>query len=300
MLQIHRLGYALGAQVTGVDLRKPLETEVIAQIRQALLEHIVLCFPGQRLEREHMRVFCGSFGELDDVSRTNYYDPQNPGVLMRSNKPLIIDGKQALRDGGANHWHSDYSFTQRPNTITFLSNQELPDVGGNTMFANMYTAYETLSPAYQRMIEPLFAIHDYAHGSGFARGSAEQRAKMTSLNPPVVHPLVRVHPETGRKALYIVQRVQRFTGMTEEESQSLIGHLMPHAVSYEFVYRHVWTLHDLLIWDNRSAMHVAVQDYDQSQIRRMLRCSLRGPETGELYTEESDSAPAAPELATAN
>jgi taurine dioxygenase len=153
----------------------------------------------------------------------------------------------------------------------------------------MYMAYEALSPAFKRMIEGLSGVHDYTLGAGYARSSPEKRAEMSQRNPPVVHPVVRVHPETGRKALCIGARVRSFAGMTEEEAKPLLRFLNSYATSYEFLYRHCWAVNDLVMWDNRCSMHFAVQDYDGAQLRHMLRSSLVGPKSGSLYSSDADS-----------
>jgi taurine dioxygenase len=296
-MQIKRLGYALGAEIAGLDLRDPAEPAITAEIRQAVLDHIVICIRGQHLGRKHMRVFCENFGRLDDGSQSNFGDPNDPGIMMRTNKPIVIDGKVAVAGGGANLWHSDHSYSQHPNTLTFLSAQELPDIGGDTMFANMYMAYDALTPAFQSLIEPLSAVHDSALSGGAARATPEQLEKMLRRSPPVAHPVVKIHPETRRKALYVGKRIRMFAGMTEEESRPLLAFLNSHAVRYEFIYRHRWAPNDLLVWDNRCAMHYAVSDYDQQQTRRMMRCSLLGPSTG-TFVDQNGAASSERELAT--
>jgi taurine dioxygenase len=282
-LQIRRRGYALGAEITGVDLSRPLDDRTVAAIRQAWLDHIIIYLPAQTLSPEGLRDFAARFGELD-MHNTGLFNrhAEFPQVLVRANTPISLNGKQAASSPAADHWHSDYSHSQRPSTITFLTATDVPDVGGDTMFANMYMAYDTLSPAFARMIEPLSAVHDFALSGGYARSSTDVQLQ----KPPVVHPVVTVHPETGRKALYVDKFVRNFVGMTEEESKPLLNFLLGHATRYEFIYRHRWTVRDLVMWDNRCALHYAVQDYDRSQLRRTLRTSLIGPKTGEVYQPE--------------
>ena len=292
-LNVRRLGYALGAQIEGVDLSKPLDDATTAEIRQAWLDHIVLCFPGQRIEADQLRAFCARFGELDDNHGSLNRYPDQPHVLALTNKPIQISGKTVGGYGRADNWHSDHSYTVRPTTGSFLSAKVLPDVGGETMWTNMYTAYETLSPAFQRIVDGLESMHDIRMSAGYPRRGPEDQAKLLRLNPPVVHPVVRVHPETGRKALYIGDRVRKFVGMSEEESKPMRDYLIRHAIRYEFIYRHRWTADDLLMWDNRCSMHFAVQDYDQAQLRRMMRCALVGPVTGRLHSEDDEGAPLA-------
>ena len=153
------------------------------------------------------------------------------------------------------------------------------------MFASMYVAYDTLSPKLKSLVDPLIGVHDISLGRAYHRIQPDAQAEMMRLNPPIAHPIVQIHPETGRKALYVGSRIRNFVGMTEEESQPLIRYLNEHATRYEFIYRHRWTLHDLLIWDNRCALHYAVGDFDRGQLRQMQRCSLLGPQKGQFLTD---------------
>jgi taurine dioxygenase len=296
-LRVRRLGYALGAEVTGVDLSRRLDEATVAEIRRLMLDHVVLCFPQQNLEAEALKAFCSRFGELENNEQSINRHPDDAEVLIVANKPLVVNGKQFTGYARADKWHSDHSFTSHPTTLTFLVAKELPEIGGNTMWANMYMAYDALSRAMQRLIEPLSAMHDIKQGPAFARVDATMQAKLTQYQEPVAHPVVSVHPETGRKVLYVGTRLRKFVGMSEEESKPLIDFLNQHAVRYEFLYRHRWSLSDLVVWDNRCALHFAVQDYDQGFTRRMLRCSLVGPQSGELHPEETGAALAAPALA---
>ena len=286
-LEIRKLGFALGAEVSGVDLTQPLDDEVVADIRRAYNDHILLCFPGQKLEPRAMAAICRRFGELDD----NRHSPElryadEPDVILIANKPVARVGREAAVAVRADLWHTDFSHHERPTTVTFLFAQALPAVGGDTMFANTYLAYETLTQAFRELIDPLHAVHDYSLGKLYANSSPEQRARSKALNPPVVHPLVRMHPETRRKTLYVSSKVRNIVGMTVEESRPILDFLNAHAASPEFVYRHRWSVGDFVLWDNRCSLHVAVQDYDKTQMRSMLRCSLLGPKTGKLEKED--------------
>jgi taurine dioxygenase len=164
--------------------------------------------------------------------------------------------------------------------------KDMPDVGGDTQFVNLYMAYEALSPAFQRMLESLSGVHEWARGPKVDPGK--------QLYPPVVHPMVRVHPESGRKSLYVADRIRHFVGMTEEESRPIVDFLMHHATRYEFMYRHRWGANDLVIWDNRCTLHYAVQDFDQEQLRRNWRSSLVGPRAGEVYIEPDSRSAVTP------
>ena len=291
--QVRRLGYALGAQLTGVDASRPLDAGAIDATRRALLEHIVLVLPAQDLGPGELTAFCEAFGEPDVYNtRPHNRHPEHPAIYVAANKGRTDSAAPTVKKSSpANQWHSDYAHCRRPSTITFLLGKDLPEVGGDTMFANLYTAYETLSPAYRAMIEPLQAVHDIRLGAGYASQTPEQQAKDIELNPPVVLPLVRAHPETGRKALFVTDRIRSFVGMTEEETRPILGFLREHAVRYEFTYRHRWTRGELVMWDNRCALHYAVQDYDRStQFRRMLRCSLVDREArSPVYSQAKDA-----------
>ena len=232
----------------------------------------MLVFPGQDLPSERLTDFAAQFGELDDNRWTkSLRHPQHDEIVILETKPVA--GHDLGKIFERRVWHTDLSFSSRPATATFLNAKHLPEVGGDTMFANQYMAYDALSDGFRQTIAPLSAVHDNTLGGAAAKLKAEVR----SLMPPTAHPLVRVHPETGRKALYVGERVSHIVGMTEEESRPILRFLQAHTVRYEFVYRHRWRLHDLVMWDNRCALHYAVGDYNG--LRRMQRCSLRGPAT---------------------
>ena len=298
-MEVRRCGYALGAQIRGVDASKPLDATTVEAIRKAWRDHVVVYLPGQALNAHQFRDFCGRFGELDtfNLDLLTGSLPRHPDlsdVVVRANKPVAVNGQTTVpKSSAANKWHSDYSYSPRPSTMTFLLGKELPGIGGDTMFSNQYMAYETLSPALQRMLDPLEAVHDFTLGSGaYQRSGAAEQAQMRLQNPPWVHPLVQVHPETGRKSLFIAERLRNFAGMSEEETKPFLDFLMQHSTRYEFTYRHRWAVDDLVIWDNRCSLHYAVQDY-APEMRMLLRCSLLGPAAGHPLAAQATPIPTA-------
>jgi taurine dioxygenase len=272
--------------VTGLDLRLPLDDSTTARIRTAWLEHLVLCFPEQNLSAEQLRNFAATFGELDDnrASPHNRH-PDYPDVMLLTNKPANGKPWDGLRSG--ERWHTDLSTTMHPTSATLLLCKERPSVGGDTMFANQYIAYEALSLGMREMVGRMEAIHDITRGRGSER-SPEILAQARTLKPPIVQPAVRTHPETRRKTLYMSHRVRRFKEMSDSESLPILEYLEEHAVQDEFVYRHRWALGDLIVWDNRCLLHKALGDYDMwNQARVMLRASVLGHQSGYLFTGDS-------------
>ena len=289
-VHIRRLGYALGAEVTGLDLSVPPDADTVAELRNAWLEHIVLCFPEQDLTPEQQSAFCGLFGTLDDNrSRPHRALANCPTVSFNANKPVTLGGQELVRVR-ADAWHSDSSFTDRPGTANFLLAKELPQAGGDTMFANMYLAYEALSPTLKQIAESLEGIHLVDLSPDFLEMSPERQAQRAAEYPPAVHPVVRVHPETGRKTLYVGEFMQTFAGMTDEESEPLLSVFNRCATSYEVTYRHRWRKHDLVMWDNRASMHYAVPDFDPQESRIMQRCLLHPSRSGRLLQRSSQHA----------
>jgi taurine dioxygenase len=211
--------------------------------------------------------------------------------MLLSNRP--VGG--TLPPGGAAgvNWHTDLSYTIRPATGTFLYCMEKPQVGGDTLFANMYMAYETLSPKMRAFLDQLEAVHDVSMIN--TKRAPEVIAEFKRLNPPVVHPAVRVHPDTGRKALYVNDRVRTFVGLSEAESKPIIKFLCEHSVTPKFTYRHRWTVGDLVVWDNRCLTHMAVADFDAKEVRHMIRTSCMGDYFGRY--EDPQAAPSKARLA---
>ncbi|HEY7657235.1 MAG TPA: TauD/TfdA family dioxygenase [Burkholderiales bacterium] len=280
-MQLRKLSHALGAEVCGVDVAQPMSESTFGAIYQAFLAYGILLFRDQDVTREQHIEFSRRFGALDrhDALPRDRH-PEYPELLMVTNEPKP-DGSPSDTKYTGRQWHSDMSFTTAPSLGSLLKCYAVPEVGGDTLFANMYLAYDALSAGMKKLIDGLHGIHlsgtrKLANSTtGVVRAEEQKR-----INPPVAQPVVRAHPETGRKALYIGEKVRRFDGMTEEESAPLIDYLVRHATRPEFVYRHQWRKHDILAWDNRCVMHQALGDFDETQLRHMERTTVLGTPSG--------------------
>jgi alpha-ketoglutarate-dependent taurine dioxygenase len=285
-LMIQRVGHACGARVTGLDLSKPVSAETLEAIRKAWLEHLVLVFPEQKLDPRSLVEFTKNFGELDDyATQTFNRHAEIKEVFVLSNKKQA-SGKLFPTYNSGQNWHTDLSYTLRPAKGTAVYCMEKPSVGGDTMFANMYLAYERLSPKMREFLDGLECVHDASLIEGLDKRGPEVANEFRRLNPPVVHPAVRVHQETGRKALYVNERVRNFLGLSEAESKPIVKFLCEHAVQPRHTYRHYWSLGDLVMWDNRCLVHLAVGDYDPAEIRHMIRTSSMGDYFGRYLEPE--------------
>lgn len=278
-LEVAPLSGAGGAEIGGVDLARVLPDDVLTEIRAALLDHQVIFFRDQRLTDDQFLGFARRWGDIH----------LHPFMQGMADHPEILEIVKRPTDkknfGGA--WHTDQMFAPRPAMGTMLYALEVPSAGGDTMFTNQYLAYESLSPAMRALLDPLrtVCIGDRSkRAGGPARQDviSTQMASMRGKDPgdvqtDSVHPLVRTHPETGRKALYIGGHVQAFEGMTDEESAPLIGFLMAHSTRPEFTCRFRWRNGSLAFWDNRCTQHFAVNDYP-AETRIMHRVTVCGDE----------------------
>ena len=280
-LKLRPLSYSLGAEVCGVDASRNMSEQEFGEIYRAFLDHGILLLRNQKLTREQHIEFSRRFGELDNHdSLPRDRHPQYPELLMVTNEPKP-DGSPSDSKYTGRQWHSDLSFTLVPSLGSLLRCYTAPPVGGDTLFANMYAAYDALSDGMQKLIAGLHGIHQSGtrkianDTTGMTRAAEQKR-----INPPIAQPVVRGHPETGRKALYIGEKVNRFDGMTEEESRPLIDYLCRHATRHEYVYRHQWQPNDVVVWDNRCTMHCALGDFDETQLRHMERTTVLGTPSG--------------------
>jgi taurine dioxygenase len=270
-LEVRQLGAALGAEIRGADLSQPLDADSLAFIRKAFLAHIVLVFRGQSLPPAAQVSFTGHFGAVEPhplASRPGH--PDLPQLMVLENRP----GRPGARN---DFWHSDISHAERPPAVSLLHALEVPEGRGDTMFCNMYAAFEELSAGMREMLGSLQALHSGEATARRNREAATDAQPITEVPPPFAHPVVRTHPESGRKALYVNPFfTQRFSDMSEEESAPILKYLYAQATRPENIYRHRWAKGDVLMWDNRCAMHYAVKDYDENMPRYMHRTTAAG------------------------
>ena len=280
-LRLRKLSYALGAEVCDIDVAWPMGERQFGEIYKAFLDHGILLFRNQDVTREQHIEFSRRFGELDRheaLPRDRH--PQYPELLMVTNEPKR-DGSPSDTQYTGRQWHSDMSFTTAPSLGSLLKSYAVPEVGGDTLFANMTLAHDALSEGMKKLIANLHGIHlSGTRKLANDNTGIERMAEQKRINPPVAQPVARVHPETGRKALYIGEKVKRLDGMTEDESRPLIDTLVRHATRPEFVYRHQWKKNDILAWDNRCVMHQALGDFDETQLRHMERTTVLGAPSG--------------------
>ncbi len=280
-LKLRKLSYPLGVEVCDIDVAKDISERSFGEIYRAFLDNGILLFRNQDITREQHIEFSRRFGELDrHESLPRDRHPKYPELLMVTNEPKT-DGSPSDTKYTGRQWHSDMSFTTEPSLGSLLKSYAVPEVGGDTLFANLYMAYDALSDGMKKLIANLHGIHlSGTRKLANDNTGVDRMQEQKKINPPVAQPVVRVHPETGRKALYIGEKVKRFDGMTDEESRPLIDYLVRHATKPEFVYRHQWRNNDIVVWDNRCTMHQALGDFDETQLRHMERTTVLGTPSG--------------------
>lgn len=274
-IEVRPIAGALGAEIVGVDLKKPLDNQTWSEIHRAFHEHLAIYFRGQDLGAEHMMAFGRRFGE------PAYY----PFVKGIDGFPHIFEilKEPAMTKNFGGHWHSDSTYMEKPPLGTMLYAHETPSHGGDTLVANQYLAYESLSDGMKAMLGKLTGIYSASMKRAGGRGGTGDNPQMRIQNTEQAeaiesaHPVVRTHPETAKKALYVSSlHTARFEAMTEAESQPIVDYLQAQAVRPEFTARIKWEPGTLGIWDNRCVQHFAINDY-HGQTRRMWRLTL-GPE----------------------
>jgi taurine dioxygenase len=270
-LSIRRLGVFLGAEVTGIDLAKPLDAPTVEALKQAHAEHGVLVLPDQRIGAEDLKRFGRYFGELS-VHPFSTSSAEAPELI-------VYDNKEGNPPAPTDIWHTDETFREAPPMGTALCCKIRPDVGGDTAFASMSAVYEGLSDRWQRFLSGLEAVHDFKPFRGlFATDHAgtEKLRKYEDLYPPVTHPVVTLHPVTGRKVLFVNPQFTLYIkGMAEDESRMVLDMLFRKALVHEFQYRHRWQPDMLVFWDNRGVQHSALHDYYPKR-RLMERVTIKG------------------------
>jgi taurine dioxygenase len=271
-IEIVPLGPALGAEIRGVDLRAPLDDETVRLIRKAWNDHIVIRLRGQDLSEDDQVRFGETFGPLNrSAKKRAHHNAANPAIMLISN---IRENGQligALPDGEM-HFHTDQSHQKTPCSGTMLYALEVPRTGGDTLFANCYTAYETLPDEMKQRLQGKRALHAYDYDNASTRRGTVLKEGV----PHAVHPVVRTHPETGRKALYVNRLMTlRIEDTDAQESEDILQALFDHIEQPAFVWGQQWQAGDVVLWDNRCSVH-ARTDFSAAERRLMRRVTILG------------------------
>ena len=280
-LEIRRLSGTIGAQITGLDLRRPLDRPTTSAVRQALLDHKVLFFPGQRLGPTEHVAFARQFGELTPAH------PVVPGIdghpeVFEIDYTTLRQLNESRPDPGRRRgegFHTDVTFMARPPLGSILNAVVMPDHGGDTIWADTQAAYDGLSAPLRDLVDGLSAVHHGEHVFGALLrlfGQGEWDGETFTELTPATHPVVRTHPETERRGLFVNPGfTHHLVGVTDAESRALLDLLYRHMTSHEYLVRHHWTAGDLAFWDNRCTMHYVVGDYGSAH-RVIQRVTLQG------------------------
>lgn len=269
-IHIRPMTGALGAEIHGVEFSNPLNDDVVAAVKTALRDHLVLYFPDQDLEPDHLVTFAQYFGELE---KERFIPPLegHPGVhILKGISKNKLTTQNLI-------WHVDHSYKPQPSFGGALYAIDVPESGGDTLFASMYAAYDALSERMKQYLDGLVAVHDvvaYGLRSGLFE-TEDTRQAILRMPVPSEHPLVCTHPETGRKMLFVNQAwTTKIRGLDPHESQSILTFLFEHAIRPEFQCRIRWRNRGLLFWDNRAVQHRGIPDYEGPRI--MHRVSIKG------------------------
>src|SRR6516165_6859254 len=278
-LTVTPLSGACGAEIKGIDLTRPLSQETVQAIRDAWAKHLVLLFRAQTITQEQQLAFASCFGDLGNRkkapeplrSRAEGILQDNEKVLLVSN--IKIDGEPIGAFGEGEFWfHIDSGYTARPYKYTFLFALELPSRGGNTMFSNMYMAYDAVPPSLKEKLRGKKALHIHE----YKRAEKADLSQDLGAIPHAYHPVFTTHPDTGRKTLFVDRLMtSRIEGLDVEESDAILEELYAIGERREFIYEHVWKLGDFLMWDNRCTIH-ARTDFPKDEPRLLRRCTVEG------------------------
>lgn len=268
----------VGAEIVGLDLSRPLNDADFARVHQAHLAHHVVVFRDQHITPQQQIDFSRRFGVLQIHVLKQFLLANHPEILIVSN---IVENGQPVGLGDAGkYWHSDLSYKELPSLGSMLYAQELPSEGGDTLFADMHLAWDTLPEPLRKAVEGRNAVHSYtsrySHGHNADNWRPTLSAEQLAQVAVVSHPIVRTHPENGRKALFVSEGfTTHIVGLPEDESQAILTELYAHSVRPEGVYRHKWQENDMVFWDNRSLIHLAGGTPDHLR-RRLHRTTIQG------------------------
>jgi taurine dioxygenase len=264
----------MAVAVNGLDLNRPADAATQSALRAALNENLVLCIRDQKLAPPAFRDAMARFGTpmlRKQLAHTEECAEVN--IISSEDRDVLGDGRKIVN--GAS-WHTDDSFMREPCSPTMLYGVVVPSRGGDTQFINMHAAYEGLPAATRTRIDGLRVVHKYDSSRKTGKVAVRPAAEMAAM-PEATHPLVRTHPETGRKSLYLnPNRMEQVEGMDRAESDRLLDELIAHAIEPKYQYRHVWRQGDIVIWDNRATMHKANADYPAGERRLMHRVIVAG------------------------
>lgn len=275
---IQPLPGSFAAEVVGLDLSQPLDDDDFRRIHRAHLDHHVLVFRDQRITPEQQIAFSRRFGALEIHVLHQFHLKGHPEILIVSN---IVENGQPVGLGDAGYfWHSDLSYKEKPSLGSMLLAQELPSEGGDTLFADQHAAWQALPPELQARVRHLQAEHSYLAKYEALRERSPWRPKLSDEQVaqvrPVVQPVVRTHPETGRQGLFVSEHfTTRIVGLPDAESRALLQQLFQYATLPQLQYRHRWQPHDMVFWDNRSVLHLAAGCPDHLR-RRLHRTTIEG------------------------
>ncbi len=263
-----------GAEVRGIDVSQPIDAATRDRLNRAFVEHGVLVLRDQALSAPQLLAAVQLFGDVFPQHNTRFAVPDCPQIHYISNQDKFPDGRRYIPGEG---WHTDHSNDARPPKATVLHAVQLPDQGGDTQFANMHAAYAALPDAMRQHIDGWQAIHVYQSSHSTRKLMALSEANRTRVPNAVIHPLVRTHPENGRKSIYLNPiRIEGILGKDHKEALPLLEDLLAHATQPQFQYRHQWRKGDVVLWDNRCLLHKANGDYDMDQTRYLYRVMLQG------------------------
>ena len=275
-MELRPISPVAGVEIRGLDLAEPLDALSQARISQAILDHHVVVFKDQALEPQHQLDFTQRFGELEEHVIRLRDGNKAPALHVISNLDAQGHPTSKPYSHGNYFWHTDKSYHAVPSFSTLLHAVELPPVGGDTQFANMHLAYEAMSDGRKRELAGLRLVHSW-EASRRNTGNRPATEDEKRDRPPVNHPLVRTHPDTGRKSLYCGIHVSHVEGIPLDESKAFLSDLLAEATQDQFVYSHAWQAGDLVMWDNRCLLHQATANFDMDQHRRVLhRTVIRG------------------------
>ena len=263
-----------GAEVHGVDLVRPVDAALRARLNQAFVRHSVLVLRNQHLSPQQLLDAVRLFGEVFPQHNTRFALQECPQIHYISNQDFYPDGKRYIPGEG---YHTDHSNAVHPPKATVLHAVTLPDTGGDTQFVNMHRAYDGLPETMRKWIDGMRAVHVYQSRHSERKLMALSDAARAAVPDGVLHPLVRTHPESGRKSIYLNPiRIEGIVGMEEPAAMALLDELLAHATQPRYEYRHQWRPGDMVMWDNRCLLHKANGDYDMGQVRYLYRIMLTG------------------------